>query len=64
IFIGIIIVCMSAFFVYQSQGGKTNTERQQTEKKTNRTKERRTKSKCECGKSGCKYNSQGTYFKS
>ncbi|PET28398.1 hypothetical protein COD75_04950 [Bacillus anthracis] len=33
IFIGIIIVCMSAFFVYQSQGGKTNTERQQTEKK-------------------------------
>ena len=33
IFIGIIIVCMSAFFVYQSQGGKTNTERQQIEKK-------------------------------
>ncbi|MBL3822039.1 hypothetical protein IRV08_20445 [Bacillus cereus] len=33
IFIGIIIVCMAAFFVYQSQGEKTNTERQQTEKK-------------------------------
>ncbi|MCU5377384.1 hypothetical protein OCA08_09565 [Bacillus cereus] len=33
ILIGIIIVCMAAILVYQSQGAKTNTERQQTEKK-------------------------------
>ncbi|HDX9639161.1 TPA: hypothetical protein ACGXMH_005747 [Bacillus mobilis] len=33
ILIGIIIVCIAAIFVYQSQGAKMNTERQQTEKK-------------------------------
>lgn len=33
ILIGIIIVCMATFFVYQSKGSKTNTEPKQTESK-------------------------------
>ncbi|MGF9854955.1 hypothetical protein ABHN09_25895 [Bacillus paramobilis] len=33
ILIGIMIVCMAAFFLYQSQGGKTNTEQKRTEPK-------------------------------
>ncbi|HHK5533254.1 TPA: hypothetical protein ACQUHH_001604 [Bacillus mobilis] len=51
ILIGIIIVCMAAIFVYQSQGAKTNTERQQTEKKQTEPKKEEQKTNVNVEKS-------------